>query len=57
MTDRLDPKLTEAFELLAALEAKCADLRRIGPGQDLLSEIEALLAEIRDEISTLGRLD
>jgi hypothetical protein len=53
MTEGSVPELREALELVASIEAQCEDRRGSGAGQEVLAEIEALLAEIRHEISNI----
>jgi hypothetical protein len=53
MAERPVPELREALELIASIEAQCEDLRRSGAEQEVLAEVEALLVEIRGEISNI----
>jgi hypothetical protein len=57
MADQPVSELSEALDLIASIEARCEAIRRVGIGQEELGRIEALLAEIRDEISAAGRRD
>ena len=49
-----DPDLGEALELLASIDARCQEFRRNGVGQEVIDELEKLIAEIRDQISRVG---
>jgi cbb3-type cytochrome oxidase cytochrome c subunit len=54
MTEKSVSELSDAFKLIASLEAHCKELRRMGAAdQHVCQELEALLAEIRGLTSTM----